>query len=247
MKAQTQKSIESNGLTEQEVHVWTVWLNIQSVAEKEQMELLSSDERSRAVRFVRQIDRDRFVKAHSTVRTVLARYTGIAAAEVEFELSPHGRPALKSVPHLDFNLSHSGDLALIALRRGGRVGVDVEQTRPDIIESEVAERFFSRSELAQLGELRETEQVNAFYRCWTRKEAYLKALGCGISDESLRRVEVSLRGEDEPAIRQPVPGDSAIWSIASWEPESGYIAAAVADGAALEFRMRKWPCDFTAA
>jgi 4'-phosphopantetheinyl transferase len=171
--------------------------------------LLAIDERERADRFHFARDRDRFIAARAALRRVLGGYLGRAPAELEFAYSAHGKP---SIGGLAFNVSHSNELALIAVTRGREVGVDIEWHRPDVDIPSVARSSFSAIELQALFALPTAEQFAAFYRIWARKESYIKARGEGLS--------LPLDGFD-------VLTDDAIsgWAVRDLAIEAGYSAA----------------------
>ena len=153
-------------------------------------ELLSNEERARAARFVSDDVRRRFVAARGTLRRVLADELGAAPSALEFSYGEHGKPALQNSTTV-FNLSHSGDIALIAIADCGVVGVDVEVLRDDTDFDAIAENSFSDAELAAWRALPEAEKRDAFFATWTCKEAYLKALGTGFAVSS-RAFDVSV-------------------------------------------------------
>ena len=143
--------------------------------------LLDDEETVRAHAFARPADRYRFVLAHAALRLLLGRCLGVPPEEVAYELGPHGKPGLHaegSAP--EFNLSHSGELGLVAISRGPAVGVDVEQERELTELLEIADQQFSAEERVALRALPAAEQPAAFFRCWTRKEAVIKAGGEGL-------------------------------------------------------------------
>jgi 4'-phosphopantetheinyl transferase len=170
------------------------------------------------------------------VRVLLAGYVGIPAASLTFRIGPHGKPALDgsaACAGLEFNLSHSGDLALCAVTRARAVGVDVEAIRPDFATSEVARRFFAPAEVAALEALPPGERVAGFFACWTRKEAYIKARGTGIA-LGLDRFEVSLAPGRPAALlaTRDEPAAALRWRLVALAPGEGYAGALVTDGPA---------------
>jgi 4'-phosphopantetheinyl transferase len=227
-----------------EVHIWKVRMGAAGEVLNRPWAMLSERERARANRFSRDSDRSRFITAHGALREVLSEYCGVPPEALHFEQNEFGKPHLGHFPRIQFNLSHSGDIALIAVADSGcRVGVDVEQVGRHISEG-VAERFFSAGELSRLQTASGEERVKAFFRCWTRKEAYLKALGCGISDETLVAVEVTLLTEEKPGILKRIEDDGAKeWTVFHLEPRSGFIGAVVTEGAVNALRERTWPDD----
>lgn len=146
--------------------------------------VLSPDEIARASRFHFDKDRARFTRCRSALRDLLAAYLEIPAYEIRFEYLASGKPQLAAEQNpraLQFNVSHSGSMALIAVGREHRLGVDIEKIRSDVDTAALAERFFSVRERAGLQALPDHLRVPGFYACWTRKEAFLKATGAGLS------------------------------------------------------------------
>ena len=166
-------------LAEDEVHVWKVDLSA-SVAD---VRLLSRDEHERAARFHFEKDRQHFKAARSALRIILGRYVKVPPGSLEFGQTEYGKPFLTNpeAAGVLFNLSHSGEIAVIAVTRDREVGVDVEFARPDFATNEVAEHFFSVAEIYTLSGLEPHLRTQAFFNCWTRKEAYVKARGEGLS------------------------------------------------------------------
>jgi 4'-phosphopantetheinyl transferase len=145
--------------------------------------LLDEDERERAGRFLRPIDRGRFIASHAALRVALGTAIGLAPEAVRFDKDDAGRPHLAGPEgeRLDFNLSHSGDIALIGLARDTRIGVDVEVHRPLPDALRIARAHFAADEVAALSALSPQRREAAFFGLWTRKEAVVKALGAGLS------------------------------------------------------------------
>lgn len=205
---------------------------------------LSADERERAARYRFANDRRAFVACRGTVREILGRHLAIPAAAVRFRYGPNGKPVFEpGEQELAFNVSHSGELGLCAVARGGVVGVDVERVRelPDAL---IAARFFSPVEHAALSALDAEIQATAFFAAWTRKEAFLKALGEGVS-YPLDRFEVSL-GPAEPAELRRVDGDAGPahrWCLFALDPAPGYAAALVAESPVSALGRWTWPGD----
>src|SRR5688572_27234414 len=170
------------------VHVWRAALDPTPDT------LLSGDEREKAALFHFEKDRQRYIAARTALRQLIARYENVPAEKIEFTYNAFGKPALKKSP-LRFNTSHSADLALFAFTLRNNIGVDLERIRPDFAAREIAGQFFSPDEIAALRALPPAAQIEAFFRCWTRKEAFIKAHGSGLS-LPLHRFVVSL---DDPA------------------------------------------------
>jgi 4'-phosphopantetheinyl transferase len=171
---------------------------------------LHDDECRRAGRFRLARDRRRYVVARGLLRTLLAARLGTHPRSVELCCGAHGKPRLapgSAAGDLRFNVSHTGDFALFAFSRGREVGVDVEAVLPMRDADAVARHFFSRSELRAYRALEPGARQAGFFTCWTRKEAYLKALGGGLPSP--------LSEFDAP------PG----WSLSSFSPAPGHAAA----------------------
>jgi 4'-phosphopantetheinyl transferase len=215
-----------------DVHVWRVPLDDDARAAS-YWSLLSDDERRRAARFVRDIHRRRFIVAHGALRSILADYVGIEPPALDFVSGEHGKPALRDPtgrPPVEFNLSHSDDLALVAVARAHAVGVDLERWSEDVEHLELAERFFSPGERRALRALAHAPDLieAGFFAAWTRKEAYLKATGHGIT-RGLHHFDVALApGEPARLIADRLDDDAtARWAMFALDPAPGYSAALV--------------------
>jgi 4'-phosphopantetheinyl transferase len=211
--------------------------------------LLSPDERGRADRFAFSDLRRRFVVGRGALRSILARYTGTPAAAIRFRYGPRGKPALDQTPHRDavrFNLANSHELALVGVARGRELGIDVEWTgRPITDPEQIAEQFFSPAERAALRAIPPPLRLDAFYTCWTRKEAYIKALGDGLA-LPLDAFDVSLAPDAPAALlagRGPAAGVDR-WSLRALDPGPGYRAALVVEGYGFHIRMHDLPREY---
>ena len=177
-----------------EVHIWSCSLERAAEEVAARASDLSSDERDRAGRFRFEDDRRRFIVARSVLRERLADYLGERADRLTFSYDAHGKPRLARAagdPPLFFNASHSHEVALYAIAPVDRIGIDVEHVRPMTDLDAIARRFFSAPEQSALAALDGEARTAAFFRCWTRKEALLKALGGGVTLLPLDRVDVS--------------------------------------------------------
>ncbi len=203
---------------------------------------LSTDERQRAARFVFPRDRDRFVAGRAFLRLLLAQYLATDPASLRFRYGPHGKPALEDEQGgVSFNLAHAGSLAVCALTRGSDVGVDVERLRPIPDAGAVARSFFSPRETAELASVPEPARHRAFFDAWTRKEAFLKALGDGLA-RPLDSFDVTLKPGDAPRLLRTLgdPQEASRFSLHSLEPEEGYVAAIAIRGDLGEVRHVRW-------
>ncbi len=207
---------------------------------------LSPDEHTRADRFYFQKDRERFTIARGLLRIILGRYLNMEPCCLQFRYNPYGKPALANESGgngLRFNLSHSDGLALYAITRGREIGVDIERIRPDLAEGQMAERFFSSREVKALRALPPSSQPVGFFNCWTRKEAYIKASGKGLT-LPLDQFDVSLV-PGEPAALLCVSGDpeeSSRWCLQDSSPGPGYVAALAVEG--HNWRLKCWQWQF---
>ena len=213
-------------LPDGEVHVWDGSLDRPAEVVRRFRALLSADERERAVRFRFERDRDRYTVGRGQLRCLLAGYLSAKPAELRFEYGDFEKPALPG-SELRFNLAHSGGVVLYALTRAGEVGIDVELEQPARDSERLAERFFSPAEAAALRSLRRSDRPRAFLRCWTRKEAFVKARGDGLQ-LALDSFDVTL------APGQPVAVTRTEWSTSEpteWilsdlsDEDAGYVAA----------------------
>jgi 4'-phosphopantetheinyl transferase len=203
--------------------------------------VLSSDEIARAQRFRCARDRQRFVECRSAIREILGRYLKIAAQEIRFRHEANGKPEIvetQNPQRLRFNISHSSDLAVMAVVAGSAIGVDIEKIRPAVECLQLAKRFFSEKEFRTLQSLPADEKRRAFFACWTRKEAFIKAIGEGLSFP-LSGFSVSVM-PDAPAELQEVEEDSSAisrWALMNLELEGGYIGALAVEGSARQLRF----------
>jgi 4'-phosphopantetheinyl transferase len=229
-------------LPEDEVQLWRVDLEAIRADESRWQELLSADEATRASRFHFPIDRQHFVASRALLRTILAGYLCTHANDLTFSYSAKQKPSLGS-PHatsgITFNLSHSGGIALYAFSHGRDLGVDVERVRADFDVEAIGRRFFSAHEQRQLFDLPSAERADAFFRCWTRKEAYVKATGDGLS-LPLSQFDVSLEPGKTNALvaTRPDSSEAERWLLREVSAGSGYTAALCADG--QDWKLKDW-------
>lgn len=216
------------------VHVWRACLDVSPAVHDALQPTLSADEHARAARFHTRHDRARFVVARGYLRVLLGHYLARPPSHLRFTANAHGKPALlpehhDRLPH--FSVSHSRALALYAITGRGPVGVDLEYIQPDFPCDEIAARFFSPREIATLRALPPAGQQAAFFAAWTRKEAYIKARGVGLS-LPLSGFDVSL-APGEPAALLRVHGaadEAARWPLHDLSPHPDYAAAVAVEG-----------------
>ncbi len=189
-------------LAQGDVHVWRASLDhIAGDADRMRVlhALLTSDERQRATAFHRPRDRDRFVAARATLRLLLGRYVHEAPGALRFAYGRHGKPAVRRTAaqaSANFSVSHAGSMIVYAVAQGVAVGVDVEDVRRDVPHAPLAARFFSARERDSVLAAPSDARATAFFRCWTRKEAYLKGTGDGTC-APLHRCDAS-RAPEQP-------------------------------------------------
>lgn len=206
------------------------------------LRVLSADEHERAERFHFRNDRNHFIAARGLLRLLLSRYLDLPPQQLSFSYSPYGKPALAGESErasLRFNVSHSHGVALYAFTLEREVGVDVEYIRQDVVNESIAEHFFSAQEVASLRALPAEVQPQAFFNCWTRKEAFIKARGEGLSFP-LDQFDVSLVPE-EPAALISIrnnPLEASRWSLQTLPIEEGYVAALAVAG--HDWRLECW-------
>jgi 4'-phosphopantetheinyl transferase len=230
--------VAADALPDQDIHVWRACLD-QPPAQVARLEgLLDCDELRRLHGFRFAEDRARFAVAHGLVRLILASYTGVEPGRLRFHLGPHGKPHLSlrlpAVPP-QFNASHSGDLLLIAVSGGRPVGIDIERIRSDLDWRPLAERICTPRERAWLYRLPAAERVNAFFRCWVRKEAYVKLRGDGLLFP-VNQLEVA--GDVDPlgsSLPHPAITDRAgTWWLRDLDGGSGHVAALASTAGSFE-------------
>ena len=230
-------------VSENEVHIWRAFLDRPSDQLRQFESLLSADEIIRARKYRFPIHRDRFVSRRAMLRLVLARYLSIPAPELHFDYTEYGKPLLgrRHTTKLRFNLSFSHDMALVAVACGRDIGVDVEKIIQSTVEETIPEQFFSARETATLRSLPGSYQAIAFFDCWVRKEAYIKAKGMGLS-LPLDSFDVSF-GDEKPASllrTAPDPQEIRRWTMMALHPAPGYAAALVLEGQGGVVRC--WGC-----
>jgi 4'-phosphopantetheinyl transferase len=228
-------------MTEREVHVWRADLHASSSVQERLVACLSAEEKSRAERFVFARDRDFWVACRGILRQILSLYLDEHPGNIEFIREPAGKPRLgpyrqSSEPPIMFNVSHSNGLALVALTLEQEVGIDLEKVRSEFATHEIAERYFSRQEQAEFRSLPDELQTEAFFLCWTRKEAFVKARGEGLQ-VPLDSFAVSLTPGRPEVLTS---ADTERWQMFSFSPAPSYVAALVTEGRKTERYFWEW-------
>jgi len=217
-----------------EVHIRLLNLALREEELTRLRRLLAPDERERADRLLTLQGRSRFIAGRGQLRETLADYLNRDPADLHLTANQYGKPFLsleQDNPGLSFNLSHSGDLAIIALAKCRQIGIDLEQLRADLPFRSMALQFFSQREQAELFSLPADLQPAAFYRCWTRKEAYLKGCGSGFA-QSADSCDVSLFPGQPPVLHADRinPAHSGLWSLTDIDVPEGFRAALAVQG-----------------
>jgi 4'-phosphopantetheinyl transferase len=229
-------------LASAEVHLWEFPLTISESALIQCAQILSPDERERAARFHFERDRRKFTVARSLMRTILAAYLKSSARTISFTYSTNGKPALaEAASGIRFNLSHSGEMALLGVALGRDMGVDIELIRPDVETDNLARRFFSPLERDLIRNLPEAERIAAFFRCWTCKESFLKAQGIGLS-RSLDSfdVEVNPKLSARLLATRPDAAEADHWFLHDVEVISNYAAALTVENSIRSMKILRF-------
>jgi 4'-phosphopantetheinyl transferase len=229
-----------------EVHCWCASLDVPAAEAARLYETLTPDERNRSARFRFERDRQHFIVARGVLRDLLAYYLQTQPGRIDFVYNAFGKPDLSPAfgNRLTFNLSHSGGLALIAIATASSVGVDLEYIRWQPDHADIARHFFSAAEVDSLIALPRHCRAEAFFSCWTKKEAYVKACGAGLA-MPLNTFSVPLTTD---AARTPVDlrvdsGDVARarrWSLYTIRPAPGYAGAMAIEGSGWRLSQGQW-------
>lgn len=208
------------------VQVWIRRLEVPHAVELAHYELLSREELERAARFRTGRPRTEFILTRGMLRCLTGSYVGIEPQQVSFRYSEYGKPLLDGPFDLRFNVSHTDGLALLAFVRTRDIGVDIEKIKAATDAKKLAERFFSDRERSFLESLSGEELHAAFFRCWTRKEAYVKARGEGLS-LPLYQFDVSVAEKESHALiaTRPDESEAARWTLSDLPVNAGYAAA----------------------
>lgn len=228
-------------LSRNEVHIWRLELNQPSSCLDKSASNLSRKERTRAASFRFETHRNRFILCHGALRTILGLYLNTEPDRLDFCYNNHGKPCLSDrffKDQVQFNLAHSDDLAICAFAKGRNVGIDLEHVHniPDV--EELAASFFPKQESKRLQMLPSDQKTRAFFRCWTRREAYGKAKGTGLIKES-NQCEALLAPEEFPCLLGKTGNGKSDrrWSAISFTPAPEYTAALVVEGHGWQTRF----------
>lgn len=244
--SQSTESHPPAALLPAEVHLWRVFISGAAASDAAAAGALSEDERARASRFRFEADRGRFVASHVALRRILASYLDATPASLAFGTGAHGKPFLNAPAHsrsLRFSLTHSGNLALVAVSLGRDLGVDVEQVRPRADLEGFAARYFSPRERDALARVPPGNRLRAFLEIWTLKEAYLKACGDGLV-RALDAFDVTVG--DAPSRLEAVrdrAGDAARWALQPVAVGKDFVAALAVEGQGWQLRQLDWSAE----
>lgn len=225
----------------QAIHLWLARLDAAESQQRYLLDMLSTDERQRVEKFTFDQHRTRFIAGRGLLRSILGRYLQIEPAKIIFQYNPWGKPALDpgmKQDALHFNLSHSNGVALFAFTRAGSIGVDIEHIRLQTDMEQTGAIVFSETELAVLQSTAPELRRAAFFQYWTRKEAFMKAVGEGFS-LPLREFDVSVAPE-KPVAYTGIRSEQsrfANWHIKDITSMEGYVAA-------LACQNHRWPVSF---
>jgi len=208
------------------IHIWQASLNQPTERWQAMVDLLSQDETKRAAAFIFERDRRKFIVARAVLRQLLGHYLNINPLEVNFTYADKGKPSLANAPTLQFNVSHSHELALYAFGVNQPLGIDLEYKREITDMQGIARGNFSAQENAIFNALPDHLKTEAFFNCWTRKEAYIKALGEGLS-HPLDTFDVTLAPNETARLIEVrnYPNEAAQWTLHAFTPQPNYVAA----------------------
>ena len=227
------------------VDVWRSTVECRPSKVRGLLSCLSVDERTRAERFYFQRDWRRFVFARGLLRCLLGRYLKMEPNQIRFSYNSYGKPALAydcGGDTICFNISHSNELILCAVAYGRKLGIDIEYIRPDFATDQIAQRFFAQEEVAALRELPKCNQAESFFTCWTRKEAYIKAKGRGLT-LPLDSFVVSLAPDEPVSLLSTTESvlEASRWSFEQLSPGLGYVATLAVEGSG--YTLQCWQCN----
>lgn len=228
-------------LNSQEVHVWFVQLDSSNIDINYLFSLLTIEERNRALRFHFVKDKNNFIVARGLLRILLSEYLNKDPQAIEFHYNQYGKPFLNDNLNLQFNLSHCHNVALFTFVQYYEIGIDIESNTRQIEIDEIAQRFFSEGEYQLLKSLEGDNKRKAFFNGWARKEAFLKALGQGLS-YSLAKVEFTLLPEQPAKFLAIHDNEQDIndWSVHELNPVQDYAAALVVKGKLQSIKTWQW-------
>ncbi len=225
------------------IAIWRHHVSSDLSRKSELQKVLSADEQARANRFRFEVDRDRFVVCRAVLRTILGGYLSVEPTSIVFCHNEFGKPSVKQprgTHSLEFNSSHSREIALFAFTSGTQIGIDVEHINPSFPESEVVETYYTEIERSILRDLSATKRTETFFRFWTQKEAYVKALGKGFSHpfpDVSKMQPADQSAADPPSYELHRYED---WYLATFCPHRDYIATVALEVAPQNIDFFQW-------
>ncbi|WP_373516842.1 4'-phosphopantetheinyl transferase superfamily protein [Pricia sp.] len=232
-------------LSQNEIHLWHCRFDTSNDRIEAFKRILSHHEKEKAGRFKFDIHREQSIISRGILRTLLGKYFEKHPRELEFGYTAYDKPYLKNESSLRFNVSHSGNRAVFGFVQDGEIGVDIEKVKNNLEVMDIAQHFFSSDEIKALEVLPLHERIAAFYRCWTRKESFIKAKGSGLSFP-LTSFSVSLDAEKAEVLRTDWDtGEKAEWRMFSFEPDEGYLGALSVRANCSNLRQMDWDAIYT--
>lgn len=223
------------------LHIWSVRLSDHNNRLENYWEILSKEEieKAKAFRFIK--DRRCFIIARGVLRNLLGNYLQVDPLHIHFKYGAHGKPYVDHPSMLQFNISHSRNMLLLGFVKTASIGIDVEYTKREIDVKKIAQNFFSREEITSLRAVKEEGQLDAFYNCWTRKEAFIKALGSGLSFP-LDQFVVSLDNPGDANLIETKwdSQEKEKWVLKAIQPEEDYVGAVSVKGKITDVRHFKY-------
>ncbi|MEP3209528.1 MAG: 4'-phosphopantetheinyl transferase superfamily protein [Maribacter sp.] len=233
--------LKKQELPEQTIHFWYCDFNKNRAKLEPYYALLSEDEKARSGRFKFDRDKECYIISRGILRLLLAGYSKQQPQDLHFDYTPYGKPFLSHDNAIKFNISHSGNMAVFAFVRNEEIGIDVERIKDDFDLLELAQSFFSTKEILALEKQSKKDLPRAFYRCWTRKESFIKAEGSGLSFP-LDQFAVSLENDEQAELlyTQWDSQEKEHWQLFSYVPARAYIAAVAIRSRTLGFHQYNW-------
>ncbi len=222
---------EQLSIKQDTLHVWYARIDVDQKNKEQYHSLLSTDERERARKFHFEKDRVAFIAARGILRKLSGYYLNTNPTAIRFNYSSHGKPSYAVDTNLKFNISHSGNMAAFAFGHAASIGVDIEKIKHDFDPIDLASGFFSKEEITALKNRPNDDQQRAFFRCWTRKESFIKAEGSGLSFP-LNLFAVSLENDSDAALLKTHwdLSERTKWQLVSFVPAKGYLGALAIKG-----------------
>ena len=213
-------------IDDSKIDIWSVSIEQHVNKLPDYWELLSSFEKEKANRFRFEKDKNCYVIARGLLRILLSRYLNLKSQKINFRYAEKGKPYLQHPSNIKFNLSHSKNCIVLAFTKNIEIGIDVEYTKNNLEILQVADSFFSKQEIKELKSLQPIYRLSAFYNCWTRKEAFIKATGDGLSFP-LNQFTVSLESSKSAEIKEILwdNKEKDLWSLETFTPQKDYIGA----------------------